>query len=60
MNFFGGYQRKTASEVKSHLISKTTLSTGAGSIAFVCAVVKDILEEVEIGLHCRNLVRKKY
>lgn len=56
MNLFGRYQGKPFLQIDSHLIAKTTDSTGAGTIMFLHAGIYYMLKEFKILLHVRKLI----
>jgi hypothetical protein len=59
VNFLGRKKRESASlvgrsrrvEVESELASEHTSGSGAGSVALVDAVLENVLQQFEVGLH---------
>ena len=51
MQFFGGYQRKAFTQIKAHLIPKTAVRAGAGTVFLEGAVFAYMAHQIEILLH---------
>ena len=51
MQFFGGKQGKTLTQIKTHLITECTDGAGSGTIPFDGSVGFDMAKQIEIGLH---------
>ena len=51
MHFFGGQERETLGQIKTHLMTKNGAGAGAGAICFVGAMVVHMAHEVEVSLH---------
>src|SRR6187200_2388756 len=56
MNFFCSNKRKTFSQIKPHLVAKCANCTGAGSVMFLHAIIKNMLKQIEVLLHARKLI----
>jgi hypothetical protein len=46
MDFFRGEQRKTAAQIKPHLVTESADCPGAGAVLFALSVIENVLEEV--------------
>lgn len=46
MDLLGGNQWKSFLEVKAHLVAKNADGTRARAVCFLCAVVKNMLQEI--------------
>ena len=52
MEFLCGQQRKAVGEVEAHLVSEHAFRAGAGAVAFHCAVLLYVAEQIQVLLHC--------
>lgn len=55
MYFFGGNKWKSFCQIKTHLITKNTDGSGAGSVGFLRTVIENMLQELMVWLHGRKL-----
>ena len=56
MHFFGSHQRKSLLQIEPHLISKRADGAGAGTVMFLDPFIENMLKQIEILLHGRNLL----
>ena len=55
MKLFCSDKRKSLLQVKTHLVSKAADRAGTGTVAFLNAMIQDMLKEIEILLHVGKL-----
>src|SRR5699024_2222641 len=55
MQLLGGDQRKTVSQVETHLVAEHAQGTGPGAVGFVRAVLQDMPDQVEIRAHGESI-----
>jgi hypothetical protein len=54
VQLFGGEQRETLPQIKTHLVSKNTDGTGAGAVGFLNAVFQNKIKKIKVLLHGSN------
>ena len=51
MHFVGRHERKSLGQVKTHLITEHTFRASACTVRLFCAIVQNMLKQIEIGFH---------
>ena len=51
MHFFGGQERETLGQIKTHLMTENGAGACAGAVCFVGAMFVHMAHEVEVSLH---------
>src|SRR5262245_24639931 len=59
MHLLRGEQRESRSQIESHLVTKNTPCTGAGTITFVGTMIHYMPEQIEVLLHKDKGYRSK-
>jgi hypothetical protein len=51
VQFFGGQQRESVTQVKPHLVTKNGIRPNPGTVVFLNAIFVDIPQQVQILFH---------
>jgi hypothetical protein len=56
MKLFGSDHRESFLQVKPHLVTENRDGSGTGSIVLLRSLVKDMLQQIVVLFHARNLI----
>jgi hypothetical protein len=55
VHFFGSNQGKAFLQIKTHLVTKTALGTGTGTVSFMNTIFQNMAKKIKVLLHAAKI-----